>query len=70
MGDIRFQIYGFYGLKHHAVEISEDVTDAGRTDRRTNNKGIANQLPIRETLSFAMGAIWINQPEKVLLEIN
>ena len=27
--------YGLYGLKHHTVEISGDVTDAGQ---QTNNK--------------------------------
>ena len=37
VGVISFQkMYGLYGLKHHIVEISGDVTDAdGRT---TNNK--------------------------------
>ena len=31
---MRFQkMYGLYGLKHHIVEISGDVTDAGRTER-------------------------------------
>ena len=36
--DVRsFQkIFGLYGLKHHIVEISGDVTDAGRDG--TNNK--------------------------------
>ena len=30
---ISFQkMYSSYGLKHHIVEISGDVTDAGRTD--------------------------------------
>ena len=34
VGDISFQkMYGLYGLKHHIVEISGDVTDAGRTDK-------------------------------------
>ena len=33
VGVMSFQkMYGFYGLKHHIVEISGDVTDAGRTD--------------------------------------
>ena len=32
------KMYGFYGLNHHTVEISGDVTDAGRTDEQTNNK--------------------------------
>ena len=31
-------MYGLYGLKHHTVEISGDVTDAGRTDERTNER--------------------------------
>ena len=39
VGLISFQkIYGLYGLKHHRVEISGDVTDAGRTDEQTNDK--------------------------------
>ena len=34
-GDIRFQkIFGLYGLKRHKVEISRDVTDAGRTEKQ------------------------------------
>ena len=28
------KIFGLYGLKHHIVEISGDVTDAGRTNER------------------------------------
>ena len=37
LGAMRFQkIFGLYGLKHHIVEISGDVTDAGRDG--TNNK--------------------------------
>ena len=37
---ISFQkMYGLYGLKHHIVEISGDVTDAGQTNERTNDKG-------------------------------
>ena len=39
VGVISFQkMYGLYGLKHHIVEISGDVTDAGRTNKQTNNK--------------------------------
>ena len=35
VGDITFQkMYGLYVLKHHIVEISGDVTDAGRTNER------------------------------------
>ena len=38
MGVTSFQkIYGLYGLKHHIVEISGDVTKAGR-DKQTNKK--------------------------------
>ena len=37
VGVMSFQkIYGLYGLKHHIVEISGDVIDAGRTDVRTS----------------------------------
>ena len=33
LGVMSFQeMYGLYGLKHHIVEISGDVTDVGRTD--------------------------------------
>ena len=36
VGVISFQkMYGLYGLKHHTVEISGDVTDP---DGQTNNK--------------------------------
>ena len=36
VGVISFQkIFGLYGLKHHIVEISGDVTDAGR-GKQTN----------------------------------
>ena len=48
VGVIGFQkMYGLYGLKHHIVEISGDVTDAGRTTSAT-------QLFICEKLSLAM----------------
>ena len=37
VGVISFQkIFGLYGLNHHIVEISGDVTDAGRTTKQTN----------------------------------
>ena len=55
VGVISFQkIFGLYGLKHHIVEISGDVTDAGRTDGRTTSKDRATQLLICESLSFAI----------------
>ena len=39
VGVTSFQkIYGLYGLKHHIVLISGDVTKAGRTDERTNEQ--------------------------------
>ena len=31
-------MFGLYGLKHHIAEKSGDVTDAGRTDERTNKR--------------------------------
>ena len=37
------KIYGLYGLKHHIVEISGDVTKVLRTDGRTR-KDSATQL--------------------------
>ena len=51
-------MYGLYGLKHHTVEISGDVTDPdGRTDGQTTRKDRATQLLICEALSFAIGRI-------------
>ena len=44
-------MYGLCGLKHHIVEISGDVTDAGR-DKRTTSEDSATQLLICEPLSF------------------
>ena len=55
VGVICFQkIFGLFGLKHHIVEISGDVTDAGRTDKQTTSKDRATQLLICEPLSLAM----------------
>ena len=52
VGVISFQkMYGLYGLKHHTVEISGDVTDP---DNRTTRKDRATQLLICEKLSLAM----------------
>ena len=61
LGVISFQkMYGLYGLKHHIVEISGDVTDAGQTNERTNKRTTsedrATQLLICEKLSLATGA--------------
>ena len=36
-------MYGLYGLEHHIVEISGDVTDAGQTDRRQTREESATQ---------------------------
>ena len=48
-------MYGLYGLKHHTVEISGDVTDPdGRTNEQPTRKDRATQLLIREPLSFAI----------------
>ena len=39
VGVISFQkMYGLYGLKHHIVEISGDVTDVGRTNEQMNER--------------------------------
>ena len=56
VGVISFQkMYGLYGLKHHIVEISGDVTDPDRrTDERTTRKHRATQLLICEKLSLAI----------------
>jgi len=52
VGVISFQkMYGLYGLKHHIVEKSGDVTDP---DGRTTRKDRATQLFICEKLSLAM----------------
>ena len=31
-------IYGLYGLKHHSLEISGDVTDAGQAGKTNEQK--------------------------------
>ena len=56
VGVMSFQkMYGLYGLKHHIVEISGDVTDAGRTDgRRQTREDRATQPMDAGWLSFAM----------------
>ena len=48
-------MYGFYGLEHHTVKISGDVTDAGRTNdkRRTTREDRATQPMDAGWLSFA-----------------
>ena len=64
MGVTSFQkIYGLYGLKHHTVEKSEDVT---RRDGRTNKltrKDRATQLLICEKLSLAITLIRVKRRE-------
>ena len=42
-------MYGLYGLKHHIVETSGDVTDVGRT----TSEDRASQILICEKLSLA-----------------
>ena len=52
VGVISFQkMYGLYGLKHHIVEKSGDVTDP---DGQTTRKDRATQLLICEKLSLAI----------------
>ena len=63
---VSFQkIYGLYGLKHHIVEISGDVTDVGRTDGRTTSEDRATQLLIWETLSLAINIEWKTELEEL-----
>ena len=48
-------MYDLYGLKHHIVEISGDVTDPdGRTNEQPTRKDRATQLLICEKLSLAI----------------
>ena len=52
VGVISFQkMYGLYGLKHHIVEISGDVTDP---DNQPTSEYRATQLLICEKLSLAI----------------
>ena len=44
------------------MEISGDVTDAGRTDRRMTRKDRVSQLLTCETLSFATNALFLYSP--------
>ena len=49
-------MYDLYGLKHHTVEISGDVTDPdGQPTEQPTSKYRATQLLIWEPLSFAIG---------------
>ena len=41
--EAEFAIYGLYGLNHHTVEISGDVTKAGRRRRRQTTEDSATQ---------------------------
>ena len=45
-------MYGLYGLKHHILEISGDVTDAGHTNERTREDRATQPLDAGR-LSFA-----------------
>ena len=47
-------MYGLYGLKHHIVDISEDVTDAGRTNDKQTRKDRATQPLDAGRLRFAI----------------
>ena len=54
VGVISFQkMYGLYGLKHHIVEISGDVTDPDKRTTTTSEYR-ATQLLICEKLSLAI----------------
>ena len=55
VGVISFQkMYGLYGLKHHIVEKSGDVTDPDeQTNKQPTRKDRATQLLICEKLSLA-----------------
>ena len=48
-------IYGLYGLEHHTVEISGDVTM--RTDGRTTSEYSATQSMDNVRLSFAIVSV-------------
>ena len=56
VGVISFQkMYGLYGLKHHIVEISGDVTDPDKqTNKQMTSEYRATQLLICEKLSLAI----------------
>ena len=59
VGVIRFQkMYGLYGLKHHVVEISGDVTDP---DNQTTSEYRATQLLICENLSLAIPTLFLGR---------
>ena len=45
-------MYGLYGIKHHIVEISGDVTDAGQTNEGTREVRTNEPLDVGR-LSFA-----------------
>ena len=66
VGVISFQkVFGLYGLKHHIVEISGDVTDAGGT----TSEDRATQLLIWETLSLATRTPAVCCEEKIFCQM-
>ena len=48
------KMYGLYGLKYYIVEISEDVTNAGRTNKQTTREDRATQFVNCYALSLAI----------------
>ena len=54
-------MYGLYGLKHHTVEISGDVTDAGRTNERGTTNDEQGKIGL---LSLWMLEDWVSQIHK------
>ena len=62
VGVISFQkMYGLYGPKHHIVEISGDVTNAGRTNKQTNKrtKSELDVVQLCETQKAIWWAWWV-----------
>ena len=53
-------MYGLYGLKHHLVDISEDVTDAGQmtNDERTREDS--------DTQPLDAGRLWFAKCKKCI----
>ena len=61
VGVTSFQkIYGLYGLKHFIVEISGDVTKAGRTDNQTRKDRATHGLWKAEMSKKTFRKYWEN----------
>ena len=64
------KIYGLYGLKHHIVEMRGGVTDAGRTNERTNEQTLKIELLSQWKLEAEFRKYYKSMNKKQIWEIS